>query len=73
MITQWLAGCTEYGRSQETLVDARRKGGADVYGTSAALEKQYLRLTSAPAASAVRPPAVLERALQLVKDNWLQV
>ena len=43
------------------------------YGSSQALEKEYLRLTSAPAASAVRPLAVLERALALVKSKWLQV
>ena len=58
---------------QETLVDVRRKTCGDGYGTSAVLEKQYLRLTSAPAVSAVRPPAVLEQALQLVKEKWLQV
>ncbi|GFR51188.1 hypothetical protein Agub_g13531 [Astrephomene gubernaculifera] len=41
-------------------------------GTSAALEKEYLRLTSLPRASDVRPPGVLAAALRLVKAKWLQ-
>ncbi|GIL50604.1 hypothetical protein Vafri_6733 [Volvox africanus] len=42
------------------------------YGTSEALEKEYLRLTSLPRASDVRPPAVLAVALKLVKAKWLR-
>ncbi|KAG2444286.1 hypothetical protein HXX76_001043 [Chlamydomonas incerta] len=40
-------------------------------GTSAALEKEYLRLTSLPRAADVRPPHVLAAALKLVKSKWL--
>lgn len=57
---------------EETLVAARQRGGT-AFGTSTALEKQYLRLTAAPAANTVRPPHVLERALPALKDKWLQV
>ena len=35
--------------------------GASVFGTSLALEKEYLRLTSAPRAEDVRPPRVLQQ------------
>ncbi|EFJ45164.1 hypothetical protein VOLCADRAFT_106118 [Volvox carteri f. nagariensis] len=42
------------------------------YGTSEALEKEYLRLTSLPRVADVRPPAVLAVALKLVKAKWLQ-
>jgi hypothetical protein len=41
-----------------------------VRGTSRALEKGYLRLTSAPDPATVRPPAVLELAFAHVKQRW---
>lgn len=58
-------------KARETLVDARRRQST-AEGTSCQLEKQYLRLTSAPDRASVRPPAVLEQALQTLKDRWLQ-
>ena len=45
-------------------------GQAAVYGTSTALQKPYLRLTSAPAMNTIRPPEILERALALAKSKW---
>ena len=56
---------------RETLVAARQRQGK-AEGTSTSLEKQYMRLTSAPDRSAVRPPVIIEKALQALKDNWLQ-
>ncbi|XP_066902492.1 leukocyte receptor cluster member 8 homolog isoform X6 [Halyomorpha halys] len=41
-----------------------------IVGTSTDIEKQYLRLTSAPDASQVRPPQILAKALSLVKEKW---
>ncbi len=41
-------------------------------GTCQALEKEYLRLTSLPRASDVRPPEVLAAAMRLVKAKWRQ-
>ena len=39
-------------------------------GTCTALEKPYLRLTSAPPPETVRPPRVLRRAFELAKTKW---
>jgi len=52
-----------------TLRDLKTKNKRAL-GTSAELEKSYLRLTSAPEAAKVRPPAVLKEALALVKRKW---
>ncbi|KAG0323506.1 hypothetical protein BG000_002610 [Podila horticola] len=41
-----------------------------IVGTSTKLEKSYLRLTSAPDPSTVRPPHILEQTLQLLKSKW---
>ncbi|KAL7328853.1 hypothetical protein PS15p_207060 [Mucor circinelloides] len=41
-----------------------------VVGTSQKLEKQYLRLTSAPDPATVRPLEVLKQTLALLKDKW---
>lgn len=41
-------------------------------GTSTALEKSYMRLTTAPKASDVRPLAVLRKALSHVKAHFIE-
>ncbi|KRY74696.1 Leukocyte receptor cluster member 8 -like protein [Trichinella pseudospiralis] len=41
-----------------------------VVGTSTTVEKSYLRLTSAPDPSQVRPEPILRQALHLVKKRW---
>ena len=39
-------------------------------GRSQLLERPYLRLTTAPDASVVRPPEVLKQTLELLKKKW---
>jgi hypothetical protein len=41
-----------------------------IVGTCVKLEKDYLRLTSAPHPSVVRPESVLWKALKLIKEKW---
>ena len=43
-----------------------------VVGTSTELEKRYLRLTSAPDPSTVRPPEILKNSLEMVKGKWIK-
>lgn len=57
-----------YGDGSDDDVALVDSGGM---GTSTALEKEYLRLTSMPRQSDVRPPEVLAAALRMVKAKWL--
>ncbi|KAJ0393201.1 hypothetical protein P43SY_008624 [Pythium insidiosum] len=72
---------TEMGRSVTPTVDSSQlrvltsDGELDleamtIKGTSQVVEKEYLRLTSAPHPSTVRPEPVLHQALEMVKSKW---
>jgi hypothetical protein len=54
----------------EDSVVAREVAYEPVVGRSQALEKQYFRLTAAPNPDTVRPLAVLQKTLQLLKAKW---
>ncbi|KAG0326858.1 hypothetical protein BGZ99_008864 [Dissophora globulifera] len=43
-----------------------------IVGTSTKLEKNYLRLTSAPDPATVRPVHILKETLELLKEKWRQ-
>ena len=57
------------GRGTPTMQEMKMIDASAV-GTNTSLEKTYLRLTEAPSMATVRPPSVLERALELVKSKW---
>lgn len=69
-----------YGKMKERAYGAapppkvRRGGGmwagAAVVGTNQSLEKQYLRLTSAPDPTTIRPKYVLEKTFEMLKKKW---
>ena len=59
------------GLDRDADEDARQAlVGTYVLGTSNAIEKQYLRLTSAPDPATVRPERVLKLAFANVLDRW---
>lgn len=58
-----------------TSVDSSNEINWDLYtikGTSTDLEKQYLRLTSAPDPSTVRPESILKKAFKMIKKKIAQ-
>ncbi|RWS16205.1 leukocyte receptor cluster member 8-like isoform X2 [Dinothrombium tinctorium] len=48
------------------------KSATPIIGTCEDLEKQYLRLTSAPDPATVRPLHILKKSLEAVKNHWVQ-
>ena len=59
--------CQTAGRSEEGDLDWEQFA---IEGTSQALEKPYLRLTSAPDPNAVRPLGILRQSLTHVMGKW---
>jgi hypothetical protein len=57
-------------REPQSLLSTSSSGAEHVVGYSTALEKKYLRLTSAPDPAAIRPPHVLVKSLKMVKEKW---
>jgi hypothetical protein len=58
----------QYPAAQADYVDYESIG--PVVGTCQRLEKNYFRLTSAPKPEEIRPQAVLEKTLVLLKSKW---
>jgi len=68
-------GGSQQQKQQQQLLQSQDMSEFDmeslkIVGTSSKLEKDYLRLTSAPHPSVVRPESVLWKALKLIKDKW---
>ncbi|CAG0913711.1 unnamed protein product [Notodromas monacha] len=60
----------DYGVSYAGGRDFASACSEHVVGYSTSLEKQFLRLTSAPDPATIRPPHILEKSLKMVKDRW---
>ncbi|KAJ1557774.1 hypothetical protein HK096_005444, partial [Nowakowskiella sp. JEL0078] len=68
----------EVQRAREMAISAGAEGNPDVLewdpdtivGTCTVLEKRYLRLTSAPDPSTVRPIHILKQTLELLREKW---
>ena len=60
----------EYEREPE-LIDSCSSPNKKLKGTSTTLEKSYLRLTTAPKPSTIRPLKVLKDSLRLVKEKYI--
>ena len=60
---------TESPRGEVTMAELKT-GNKRAVGTNQSLTKAYMRLTSDPKASDIRPPAVLKKALALVEEKW---
>ena len=61
--------------SASNLIDAGAEFDMEslkIVGTCEKLEKDYLRLTSAPHPSVVRPEKVLRKSIQLLKKKWTE-
>ncbi len=60
---------TDSPRGEVTMAELKT-GNKRAVGTNQSLTKAYMRLTSDPKASDIRPPAVLKKALALVEEKW---
>lgn len=56
--------------SMDDLSNLNSNRKAILIGTCQSLEKQYLRLTTIPDPSQVRPEQVLKKSLQMLKEKW---
>ncbi|KAH7619649.1 hypothetical protein Ndes2526B_g06631 [Nannochloris sp. 'desiccata'] len=69
-LTEQQAKLAAVSRPNETLVQVRNTIDTFALGQNKNLEKEYLRLTSLPDISDVRPPQVLQQALSFVQQKW---
>ena len=60
---------TDSPKGEVTMAELKT-GNKRAVGTNQSLTKAYMRLTSDPKASDIRPPAVLKKALALVEEKW---
>jgi hypothetical protein len=65
-----LSFSSSFASSLEEADEAEEVVAQAVQGSCMDIEKDYYRLTSAPVSSAVRPMAVLVKALKRVKEQW---